>query len=77
MINKKVGIFLFYENLKTIKGEITVVVRLSQRESKQSYDIRLLEILKAENLGTKTIAKILADYHKLSARSIYNEIIQD
>ncbi len=62
---------------RILKGEITVVVRLSKRESQQPYDRRLLNTLKKENLGTKVIAKILADYHKLPVRSVYNEIIQN
>ncbi|MCX7957793.1 MAG: 16S rRNA (cytidine(1402)-2'-O)-methyltransferase [Deltaproteobacteria bacterium] len=62
---------------RTIKGEITAVVKFSELKRKTSYDPELLKILKKENLGTKNIARILADYYKISARSIYNELIKN
>ncbi len=62
---------------RTIKGEITVVVRFSPKKNETGYDPELLKILLEQRLGTKTIARILADYYQLSAGSIYNEIIRN
>lgn len=63
-------------NRRPIKGEITVVLKLSEAKSKNVYDPKLLKILLKENLGTKTIARILSDYYSLSCRSVYNELIK-
>jgi len=61
---------------REVKGEITVVIKPSQRKESNTYDWRLVQIMLDEGIRTKEIANIISRYFGVPSRGVYNDIIK-